>query len=1544
ACLAGVFSLEDALKLIAARGRLMQSLPKGGAMAAIFADRVTVMDRIKPYMEEVSIAAVHGPQNTVISGREGPVQAILDTFTKDGIKASRLNVSHAFHSPLMEPMLAEFEKVAASIQYAKPKIGIISNVTGKLVKDGSIAEAAYWRAHVREAVQFQAGIETLREQGCEFFLEIGPQPTLIGMGRQCIPNESKVWLPSLRQKKEDWSQLLESLGTLYVNGTEVDWEQFEQGYAHRKLPLPTYPFQRKRYWFSTSKESSRPERPMLHPLLNRRVRSPMLAAMVFESEVSVDFPAFLNDHRIYETAIFPAAGYMEMALAAARQIFGSQQYLLTDVAIHDVLRLPEDSERTVQVVLSTINAENTSFEIFSLDSTTDETEENWKQHASGNLRVHAQPAEMADRFDVEQLKNTCSTQLVVSDYYQQLAELGLQYGHTFQTIAQLWQGEGKALGEIALPEDILHESEKYQIHPALLDGCFQLLGASVPASLMTDASRVYVPVGLEALRLHKAHVSRVWASVSLAMPFFQADGKPNETLRADLKLFGVDGALVAEITGLQIKYINRELIRRMAEPRYDDWLYKLDWEQSHASDANPPLSVQRWLIFADQNGLGDSLAEKLQAQGASYTLVTPSDEYCQIDRNNYQLNPDQPEHFHRLLREINTVAEPGPVGIVHLWGLDNPFDANDTDHAKAAASLTASQSLSYGSILYLTQALAENTVQSMRLWLVTRGVHAVGSAGNSSAMVQAGVWGLGRTIALEHPSWKCTCIDLDQSERVDHAQALQREISIQDDENQVALRGTDRYVARLEQYKPKTDSVTIPADQPFELITTSPGVLDNLTLRPVTRQNPAPGEVEIQILATGLNFRDVLFALGMYPGAAIPLGNECAGVVTAIGEGVTDFQVGDEVIALSGGAFRSHVTLPLERVFAKPAAVSLPQAASIPTAFLTAYYGLHHLARIKPGDRVLIHAAAGGVGLAAVQLAQQAGAEIFGTAGSPEKRAFVQSLGVKHVFDSRTLDFADEIMKATGGEGVNIVLNSLTDEFIPKGLSVLANHGCFLEIGKRDAWDQAKVSKVDPTLTYQRYDLGTEMVNDMPFVRTMLKGILADMDSGALEPLPLQTFAMPSVREAFRFMAQAKHIGKIVVTQEESISPIRADGTYLVTGGLGGLGTLMASWMIEQGARHLVLMSRREPTDETCQSLDELRTTYGADIVAVKGDVVQKADIERILSQIQRDMPPLRGIIHAAGVIDDGILTQQNWTRFEHVLAPKVHGAWHLHTLTQNISLDFFILFSSASSLMGSAGQSNYSTANAFLDQLAHHRRARGLPAMSINWGAWSEVGMAAAMQPKTAGAQRSPEMIAPEDGLHILEQLLVRNPVQVGVLPINWNKYSLGLRGRPVPPVLKRLVRIKPKSVETASTINILQDLKDASPERREEMISRHVQQQIVKILGFDTTQSFDSQRALTDLGMDSLMAVELKNKVDADFGINIPVAYFLENATAAALSRKLHDQLGNGAHADETTGEDSKSIDSEKAKVLLENLDQLSEDDMDLLLNNLLPKKEEL
>ena len=559
---------------------------------------------------------------------------------------------------------------------------------------------------------------------------------------------------------------------------------------------------------------------------------------------------------------------------------------------------------------------------------------------------------------------------------------------------------------------------------------------------------------------------------------------------------------------------------------------------------------------------------------------------------------------------------------------------------------------------------------------------------------------------MEHPELKCVRVDLDPDAAGDEAKTLFEEIWSEDAEDQVAFRDQVRHVARLVRSRHAESVVQrleVPHSQSFQLGICTRGTLENLELQPTTRREPGAGEVEIRVHATGLNFRDVLNALGVYPGEP-PFGAECAGEVVAIGEGVEGFREGDPVLAIAPGSFSQYVTVNAAMVAPKPETLSFEEAATVPVAFLTAYYTLHHLAKISAGDRVLIHAATGGVGQAAVQLAQQAGAEVFGTASSG-KWEFLNSLGVKHIMNSRTLDFASEVMDFTQDQGVDIVLNCLAGEFIPKSLSVLRAKGRFLEIGKSGVWDADRVVTLRPDVSYFPVDLVQVCQQQPALIQSMLRQLMQQLKAGLIKPLPLHVFPIHDVVSAFRYMQQAKHMGKIVVSgQSEPVvttPPLtfRGDSTYLITGGMGGLGLLMARWMVEKGARYLVLVGRSGASSGLSSQMKELEQA-GAKVVVAQADVSSVEQVAGVLTEIEQSLPPLRGIVHAAGLLDDGVLMQLSWERIARVMAPKVEGAWNLHTLTQNMPIDFFVLFSSAASLLASPGQANHAAANAFLDAL----------------------------------------------------------------------------------------------------------------------------------------------------------------------------------------------------------------------------------------------------
>ncbi len=1596
ACVAGVFSLEDGLKLIAARGRLMQALPLNGSMAAVFANEETVRKTILPYLDKVDVAAINGPANIVISGEREAVNEILRKFESEDVKHKPLTVSHAFHSPLMEPMLDEFERLARDVQYSAPRIPLVSNITGQFVADDEITHAQYWRNHVREAVRFADAMVALHEQGCKIFVELGPSPVLSSMGQRCLPEHAGAWLPSLRKGREDWQQVLETLAGLYVHGVNVDWPRFDHGFVRRRVVLPTYPFQRSRYWSKAAERRvkgegrrARAASPSLHPLLGARLRS-ALKEVQFEAQVEVHAQPFLREHQFYGTPVFPATAYVEMALAAAQEIYGASEHVIQQCNLHEALLLPEEETRLVQLIFTPETEAQGAFQILSTKANIEHTQEKWTLHASGTLRAHAE-AETA-LVDLQTLQQRCARPLEVKAYYEKFRALGVDYGQSFQGLSRLWQGKGEALAEIQLTDD---SENRFRFHPGLLDACFQLFGATIVAEEEAgEEDKVYMPASMERLNVFRDRATRFWCHAQLR----EGHAKGSETLRGDLCLFDESGAPIAKIESLRFKRVTRAALQRVSLKSFEEGFYEVQWQKQTLAEAAPAIvqsPAAKWLIFADEEGLGAAMAEQLERHNTSAVFVRKSKSFARVNENEWRLNPERREDFERFFSEAFS-KETGCRTLVYAWSLD----AQITE-ATSAEELLATEKSLCGSTLNLVQVLAQmNWPNPPRLWLLTRGAHAVGDesimthftqsisykssehAQNNSPLkgeirgapsfdamnmpVQASLWGLANVISLEHPALQCSRIDLDPKTLEAHrreASCLLDEMRANTRENQIALRSGERFVARVmpvaaaSNRQPTTGNERTAASipQPVKLEIRQHGVLENLKLVPQKRRAPERGEVEVRVHATGLNFRDVLNALGMYPGDPGPLGNECIGKIVALGEEVNDLNIGEEVMVLAADTFASYVTTDARFVLPMPGHLSVEEAATLPITFLTAHYALNHLAQLKKGERVLIHAAAGGVGLAAIQLAQRAGAEIFATAGSAEKHDYLRALGVKNIFSSRTLDFADEIVQLTNGEGLDIVLNSLAGEFIPKSLSLLRANGRFLEIGKTDVWNEERVKTLKPEIAYHVIYLG-QIIHEHPgLIRTLFEELSHAFERGELQPLPFKPFPLEDAVHAYRYMAQAKHIGKVVLVQSDGVEDRRSwivdrkkkepqhdpqltinhqHSTYLLTGGLGALGLHVAKRLVEKGARHMVLVGRKAPSETASAAIAEMENK-SAKIVVSQVDISQAEEVRRVLEEISKTLPPLRGVIHSAGVLDDGVLAQQDWPRFAKVMAPKILGAWHLHCLTKELPLDFFVLFSSIASMFGAPSQGNYAAANAFMDGLAHYRRAHGLPALSINWGPWAEGGMVTGLGGRGASrlSQQGLSLINPEQGVQALERLLGSPGAQAAVVPVNWTKFLQQFKSEEAPLFFAQVAKtIQPQNNDMNAApraLDIVKELERALPSERREVLTAHVREQVVKVLGLEASQAPELQQGLTDLGMDSLMAVELSNRLRTSLGRTLPSTLAFEYPTVAALTNYIATEVlrldtSEEADVQQTEAQNGKAdIQQEIDKIAAEELE---------------------
>ena len=1474
ACIAGVFSLEDGLKLIAARGRLMQALPRNGTMVAVRAAEELVEPVVTPFRDRVSLAGINGPNEVVVSGEEGAIGKIVVQLKANGVALKKLVVSHAFHSPLMEPMLDEFRKVAESVKFHPPRLTIISNVTGQPAED-AVAAPEYWVKHVLATVRFADGVKAAAEEGCSDFLEVGPQPVLCGLGQLSVTNSSLTWLPSLHPKRGDWQQMLDSLATLELEGFDINWEAFDREYSRRKIPLPTYPFEHQRFWFPGAGGGAK-NHGALGPLVDSITRSPLVKETILSTSLGISSYAYLADHKVYAQVVVPGATYLSI-LASGLDLMASSHSRLSDVYFLAPLILSDGEERTAQTVLSPIetNRENSGY---SFQIVVPAEKDGEAQHVASGKVVSSKPS--SPRIDLAELRKRCAREVTPEQLFEATSAAGVELGPKFRAVEKVWLGQREALAHLRAPEE-MGDLSGYRVHPVFLDSCFQIAGATLLDEAVTES---LLPFAVKSLEVHRAIKNSTW--------WCHAQRTGDTTW--DLRLFDNDGSVAVVLDGFEMRKASGD---RFARQRQADWLYHINWEAQALEAETKPIASGTWFVFSNGSELGHVLAQRLEERGATCVLVGEGEV---LDVSGIEpgarvvratINPQAEGDTRHLFHHCKQKGLPASSCIVHLWAMEGE-SSNEACPQRA-------QDLAVG-FLHVAKSVAPNT----RLLVVTSGGQPVHKEEDANP-IQATLWGMIRTLALEASDLQASGLDLDPAQTDQQTASILAELDREPTERQVAYRGGQRFVARLDRYH---EATATPVEGPFRLQLAEYGSPDHLRLVPMTRRVPNPEEVEIEIKATALNFRDLLISLGMMKdfyekelgiarAADIRLGFDCAGTITAVGDRITDLAVGDKVMAAAAGGTASHVTIYRECVTKMPEGFDFETAAAIPNVFLTAYHALVRLAQLKTGETVLIHAAAGGVGLAAVQIAQAVGATIFATA-SPGKWDYLKSQGVTHVMNSRTLDFADEILGVTNGEGVDVVLNSLGREAVDKSFAVLKSGGRFIELGKLGIWTPEMAATRRPDATYHAFELGSALDHEPKAFQAYGEDIKRKLEAGIFHPLPKTIFPIQHAAEAYRFMQQAKHIGKVVMTFEKS-GPveIRPDASYLITGGLGGLGLRIAEHLVSAGARHLVLAGRSEPGPVAAQALDAIRAS-GAKVSVVRGDVAKADDVASMI-EVCQTLAPLKGIVHAAGVIQDSLLQNQTSTHFAKVMASKISGAWQLHQQTRSLALDFFIGFSSMASLVGSPGQINYSAANAFVDALAHHRRALGLPALSINWGPWAEIGMAAAIDMTSGDVEKLDVASGVDVFSTLLRQPPAAAPVQVGVFKVRWKQFVQRWAALGVPTYFSSLAGAKVQAEPGQDAF--LKAYGAAPEEAREELLVEHIQTVLRQVLGIPPDEVIEEGRPWTELGLDSLMMVELKIRLERSMSVVLPVDLLMRDVSLRSLATYLLEKIDVSAIPEE-------------------------------------------
>jgi acyl transferase domain-containing protein/NAD(P)-dependent dehydrogenase (short-subunit alcohol dehydrogenase family) len=1601
AAVAGVFGLEDGLGLLAEWDRLLDTLPRDGAMFAVAAGSGTVEAAVEPLAREVSIAAMNSPQSTVISGRSRAVGSVVANLRAAGIESRRMAVNLAHHSPLVDPILSDFERRAREFAYGTPRISLVSSLDGRIAA-ASVASSTHWRRLVREPICHESAVRTLRENGANVFVEVGPDATLVDPERPSSQGSGPGWLSSLREGRSDWRQMLETMALLYVTGVRVDWLGFDRPYRHHRVALPTYPFQCQRYWLETAGTLIAPMQTRGswnrrgHPLLGDRLDLAGSDEIQFESEISRETPSYLGDHRVFEEVVLPAAAFLELSVAAGAASLGSAELIVEDVVLQQALVLTEQSAKAVQTRLTPDGAGGLGFEIFSRAA--GETSRTWTRHAVGNI-VGPLVFARDPSTDLAALRASAGEEIDVQQVYRQCHARGVGLGPRFQAIRRLWVSGESALGEISLPDMVAKDTDEYYLHPVLLDAALQVMCAVFRE---VDDRDVYLPVAIDRVRVHQRAGTAGWSHVKV----HPIVGTHQMSLRVDLLWFSAEGKPVASIEGLHLKQASRGAVSRAAGPAFQDWLYEVRWRPQIPSTARrAPESLRGG---DEVRGLMVRLAESLRGQPGRKAFdgfmsllddVSLGYVFQALQEMGCEFRPGRREttrslagrlgvvdrHFRMFERLLEILAEAGILArqdahwtVSHEPGVYEPDSAVDTmlrQYPTAVAELTMLRRCG----ARLGDVLAGRCDPLELLFPQGEPVTAASLYGDSPGAREANglVQRFMKTLVERVPPHRGVRVlevgagtGSTTSAILPILPAGRAEYSFTDVSplfvNQAAERFRDVPYLRCE----VLDVEQAPASQGFEPHSYDVVVAANVlhatgdlrrTLAHV-RQLLVPDGVLVLLEATApLRFIDLIFGLteGWWRFTDFEL-RPSHPLLTAtrwtelLGECGFSHPCAAAAPPEDGGIWSKQALIVAQAADAEPAAAGIRQGHWLVLAAQDAAIGRNLKARIEGSGQActIVHAGAGYERLAIDRF-------VVNPAEPGDFRRLWQAVsgagkppvaGVVHLWAldlAQSEDVGQRDVEAETSVGCGSILHlvqaiaSNGDGAAPglwlvtRAAQAVGDSHTLRGLTHSTIWGMSKVISIEhPELGCVRIDLDGMPREDDP------QSIVEEIRDGGVAEDQI------AFRGGRRFVARLmRHNGGTVL----DCTRFRADGTYLITGGLRGLGLEVARFLIERGACSLFLAGRRGADASAEERVAALRRA-GASVDVVQADVSDRAQVSRLLARIDSHSPPLRGIFHSAGVLDDGIILQQSWDRFRRVFAPKVLGAWHLHVLTLDKPLDQFVLFSSMASLLGSAGQANHAAANAFLDALAHHRRSQGLPALSINWGAWSEIGAAARSDVGRRLEDKGMGSIDPIRGLQVLEYLLTQRSAQVGVAPINWPVFSQqALSG-------KRLVffsqfRDPARMPGVDRPAGLLRGLKDLPFTERQDRVLACIRGQVANVLRL-APDDVDVGQPLNKMGLDSLMAMELRNRVRVDVGLDVPIITFLEEISVADLGAQLNRRLDEPKRAGSATATDpaatrigrqepdvirthAGAIDPELAADMLAQIDQMTDEQVDALLS---------
>jgi len=1445
---AGVYSLEEAVLVSYHRSHWQQTMAGLGSMLAVGLPEAEALALIRDF-PGVSIAAINSFSAVTLSGDSGQLQQIADLLAQREIFQRALRVEVAYHSPQMDPLREPLLQALAGLAPKPARLPLYSTAFGKIVPHEDW-NAGYWWHNVRQPVRFAPAMEALFTDGYAAFLEIGPHPVLGNSIKECAAHlEKKIsCFTSLKRKEPERRRIFSAVAELYCAGYPIDWKTLAPA-GGAFIPGPQYPWQRQLHWLESDR--SRMERFGLPgPVyLNRTVLGPTQS---WEVEINKNYFPFLFDHRVQDQTVFAGMGYIEAALALNERLHETPGVVMENVSFEKVLIV---DYAKLQYLITEYSPEDGRF---TLSSRIEGEEDNVQRHCRGRLIPQTSGTEP---LDLKKLRGECDETVAIGQYYERIHSRGLFYGPTFRPTTEARIGRDSFL--IKINAASVAGDSGHPLHPTLFDAALQ------PVLYCAQGDRLFVPFSIEQFRyFSRPETPEIYAYGRLL-------SQTDTMLLADIWLLDPHGRVLAHAHRISSQVIDTE-----NQASAVDFLYELAWKES-SLDEQPLPDGAEILILADPADSDLTLAEELLAKLPGAAAVTcgaaERDELAILIGGEHQ----------------------GRSQLIVLWG-----------SRPSHPPLFASGSALPEKIVALFQAIEQSRAGATEVTLVTRGAQMAVPEDSLANLPAFSLHAIAMVAENESEILRCRTIDLSQASPDDPA-IIAAEIA-SGTNGEAAWREGKRFTHILQHPRATENAEQFsrrPVEDPLELTLGAKGKLESLRFEAAERPEPAAGEVELRVHRAALNYKDLLKIYGrLHPTAlegtffGADFGMECAGIVTRVGPG-SRFQPGDRVVAMARRAFRTYAIAPEVFTAALPEPLGM-EAAAIPIVYLAAYRGLVEIAQLQPAERVLIHHATGGLGLAAIAIARHLGAEVFATAGSAEKQAVLRSLGIKHIFSSRSLDFGQQIRAATDGEGVDVVLSAQTGQAMHVSLNLLRPGGRYIEVGKKDIAEDngLPLRPFNRNILFASVDIDRLMSDRPALIRKTLETILAHFARGDFPPPETRTFAAPDFSAAFREMAQSKQIGKLLidfssgavdVLDRPVVQPIvRKDGAYVVTGGTSGFGLMSADWLARQGAGKIILVSRSGAKVAGLAEAVRALEALGAEVKVAALDVT---DREHVLSLAAKAAPlPLRGILHSAMILDDALMSDLTPERFRKVFRPKVEGALHLAELAEGSpELDFLVFYSSISALVGNRGQTNYVAANSTLDGLAQLLRARGQPAVSINWGALAESGVVARDE-RLASALASAGIagLSNREAFSALEKAIRGASAQLGAFHVEWPRWREAHPNLQGDPRFRELAGSDDSAGGSGVAAEIRRSLAEASREQRLRTLEDHLQEVLASTLKM-AKDNIPVNRKLNEMGVDSLMVLELSLGIKERVGVSFSAMEFLKGPNVQQLAALAEQKL---------------------------------------------------